>query len=81
MVFQSTLPYGSDVNLFLVNNEVIISIHAPLRERLPTLKSPTGTGFISIHAPLRERLRRLVNSDYVLIFQSTLPYGSDCVPI
>ena len=31
--FQSTLPRGSDVFAVTVANELIISIHAPLRER------------------------------------------------
>ena len=77
-IFQSTLPYGSDL---LVGHSyyfvAIISIHAPLRERLSTSLSALVKGTISIHAPLRER--RLKNSilSRCLIFQSTLPRGSD----
>ena len=58
-----------------------ISIHAPLRERLnsdPVMKKAL---LISIHAPLRERhivFRLGVNG---LEFQSTLPYGSDLMPV
>ena len=56
MVFQSTLPCGSDIKHFLSLFATLISIHAPLRER-----RVTGLIFIillciSIHAPLRERL-------------------------
>ena len=54
--FQSTLPYGSDV-CPLIGREVgqTISIHAPLRERLPPKPCSYRSKGISIHAPLRER--------------------------
>ncbi len=55
-VFQSTLPYGSDLTLryygIYPHN---ISIHAPLRERPELLGVELGEKFISIHAPSRER--------------------------
>ena len=59
---------------------VCISIHAPLRER-PRLKA--GWVYrtkISIHAPLRERPPRIPSLISCIEFQSTLPYGSDCIP-
>ena len=34
---------------------------------------------ISIHAPLRERLLRMLYIMSQIVFQSTLPYGSDCL--
>ena len=55
----------------------IISIHAPLRERLiPVLKIIRIKG-ISIHAPLRERLLTSTSLAKSALFQSTLPHGSD----
>ena len=33
-LFQSTLPYGSDFTAYTITAVIIISIHAPLRERL-----------------------------------------------
>ena len=54
-IFQSTLPYGSDIrNTFLYSSR-LISIHAPLRERQSFETELTWIGSISIHAPLRER--------------------------
>ena len=54
--FQSTLPYGSDLNA----------------------KSSLGfDNYISIHAPLRERQNRVKSCFFKVLFQSTLPCGSD----
>ena len=79
VLFQSTLPYGSDSpDLSTISNVSRISIHAPLRERRGLEKDLKTKDLISIHAPLRER-PVLNNGQYdVCIFQSTLPYGSDC---
>ena len=54
-----------------------ISIHAPLRER--HICTPRGLVIlaISIHAPLRERRINLIEYQHQILFQSTLPYGSD----
>ena len=55
LIFQSTLPYGSDLVLRAFMVAVNISIHAPLRERpFGGSANIVSTG-ISIHAPLRER--------------------------
>ena len=81
MIFQSTLPHGSDpaqhlISLYRSNfnprsltgatidwttadNQDVISIHAPSRERPVTVKGDDGDGRISIHAPSRERLTRI----------------------
>ena len=53
--FQSTLPYGSDIQVAKIPSHLLISIHAPLRERLNFFPCRTGASLISIHAPLRER--------------------------
>ena len=53
--FQSTLPCGSDCARLNGPFLILISIHAPLRERLSTINSGLSVGKISIHAPLRER--------------------------
>ena len=56
-LFQSTLPYGSDIELTYVDAEKeYISIHAPLRERPKGMYTIEMATSISIHAPLRERL-------------------------
>ena len=57
--------------------ERIISIHAPLRERLSGKKTPAFIYNISIHAPLRERQMSLLLACFIIRFQSTLPCGSD----
>ena len=55
-----------------------ISIHAPLRERLPDAKKYLYGNTISIHAPLRERPHQYQQQEHChRKFQSTLPYGSD----
>ena len=55
-----------------------ISIHAPSRERPIRQKTVRPATPISIHAPSRERLHLTLASSYVnVIFQSTLPRGSD----
>ena len=56
-----------------------ISIHAPLRERQGHRTICLNVHDISIHAPLRERLYRTYAACALQRFQSTLPYGSDCV--
>ena len=75
--FQSTLPYGSDVKVHSIDALLLISIHAPLRERRSSMPEDQKQALISIHAPLRERHDFLRCINYPLIFQSTLPYGSD----
>ena len=54
-----------------------ISIHAPSRERLATSSAVTPNSSISIHAPSRERLVLLYLIVLMVLFQSTLPRGSD----
>ena len=54
--FQSTLPYGSDTTVFALSPTfIVISIHAPLRERRQVQQPMCRQPAISIHAPLRER--------------------------
>ena len=55
----------------------LISIHAPLRERLAQKFDTLPVLNISIHAPLRERLLFPLPRQIMTLFQSTLPYGSD----
>ena len=45
----------------------------------PCKESMGSATLISIHAPLRERLTRRCGSVATSLFQSTLPYGSDCI--
>ena len=56
---------------------LLISIHAPSRERqLPSVPLLLAD-MISIHAPSRERQRFMCKALMTMIFQSTLPHGSD----
>ena len=61
LIFQSTLPRGSDSKEYGFRDQILISIHAPSRER-QTLKMllPSDTE-ISIHAPSRERLYKVAH--------------------
>ena len=56
-----------------------ISIHAPSRERLFVGVAKRYISRISIHAPSRERHRKNVTMSLNVIFQSTLPRGSDAL--
>ena len=57
-----------------------ISIHAPSRERPAELERAPPMIDISIHAPSRERqLYCIYDRKAELIFQSTLPHGSDTI--
>ena len=78
IIFQSTLPRGSDFDCFPFVDFLLISIHAPSRERHVARQFLYGNLDISIHAPSRERLY-MDNSltSNVIAFQSTLPRGSD----
>ena len=82
LIFQSTLPYGSDP---AVNAEILrtsISIHAPLRERLHCLDNSISTLFnISIHAPLRERLAGQITIRYKINFNPRSLTGATFHPI
>ena len=75
--FQSTLPHGSDwlwlskICLMLNFNPRSLTGATLMR---PFLKQKTK---ISIHAPSRERLRQYEIAFQTMLFQSTLPHGSD----
>ena len=61
LIFQSTLPHGSDIHT--ANQKAAglpISIHAPSRERHKISKSMRTARPISIHAPSRERRLSMV---------------------
>ena len=77
-IFQSTLPHGSDIhNSVVMLNKNLISIHAPSRERRIAFSTPTLSIYISIHAPSRERPESAPPNWLEILFQSTLPHGSD----
>ena len=77
--FQSTLPYGSDACFYVRTSATIISIHAPLRERLSTLN--VLMVFLTFQSTLpygsdpHFQEYKVCNAR----FQSTLPYGSDYI--
>ena len=76
--FQSTLPYGSDLNAkSSLGFDNYISIHAPLRERQHPIILGLWDVLISIHAPLRERPSCASFRSRSTAFQSTLPCRSD----
>ena len=76
--FQSTLPHGSDpIFLIFYLHASGISIHAPSRERQTFSSVKYLCLLISIHAPSRERLTFVAFFNGNIIFQSTLPHGSD----
>ena len=98
LLFQSTLPRGSDRNRGLRAKETVISIHAPSRERRHQARPRGRRNYfnprslagathqtlavapviaISIHAPSRERQLLPAVTPTYLVFQSTLPRGSD----
>ena len=74
--FQSTLPYGSDEVITNHRMSIEISIHAPLRERLRTVQWYTYRCYFNPRSLTGARIRCKADWYYV-IFQSTLPYGSD----
>ena len=77
-IFQSTLPEGSDADAPQgVSRGSVISIHAPRRERQIGAFKNKENAVISIHAPRRERQNRNYYTVEDVIFQSTLPEGSD----
>ena len=68
---------GATRAIYLFLLFIVISIHAPLRERLSMLYNGANISGISIHAPLRERQCGGGDIRTARQFQSTLPYGSD----
>ena len=76
IIFQSTLPYGSDALGASYNSIGGISIHAPSRERL--LWRATVSRLINFNprSLTGATIERAIWSQ-ARIFQSTLPHGSD----
>ena len=78
LLFQSTLPRGSDyAGLASCRKTVYFN---PRSLAGATLSTPRFYGHhqISIHAPSRERQARSSSAPVPTVFQSTLPRGSDC---
>ena len=77
--FQSTLPRGSDhIPLPALAALVDFNPRSLAGATLPPL-APLTVSLISIHAPSRERHVFQTFSDFVAVFQSTLPRGSDII--
>ena len=75
--FQSTHPYGCDLEIQRPVRSGDVSIHAPIRVRLSDLVATFIVHGVSIHAPIRVRplaVGPLTTQD---VFQSTHPYGCD----
>ena len=68
---------GATFDCFPFVDFLLISIHAPSRERHCIEWDIIPDAEISIHAPSRERLQIMTNVAEQVEFQSTLPRGSD----
>ena len=68
---------GATYNPTMLGKALTISIHAPSRERPIFVPKEIPEGIISIHAPSRERPFDHANQLLSILFQSTLPRGSD----
>ena len=80
-IFQSTLPRGSDGVAFVtVIYDLLISIHAPSRERLQTGYQLGNQLSISIHAPSRERPHYVHSPLYGIYFNPRSLAGATPVP-
>ena len=75
--FQSTLPCGSDSNKFTLQFKFTDFNPRSLAGATFREAFQIQRWYISIHAPLRERLLLIILPLNNLIFQSTLPCGSD----
>ena len=75
-LFQSTLPYGSDIADYFAAGGTAISIHAPLRERYSIYKQQKADNAFQSTLPYGSDLS-LFDLIIAHLFQSTLPYGSD----
>ena len=76
-VFQSTLPRGSDDRLGKLTLAYAISIHAPSRERQLSGTLRRNAENFNPRSLAGATLCRAVIEDSVIVFQSTLPRGSD----
>ena len=78
LVFQSTLPCGSDFKLGFITINGAISIHAPLRERPASIIALIISSLNFNPRSLAGATSSKVFSCYCQVrFQSTLPCGSD----
>ena len=77
ILFQSTLPCGSDKGLLLTSGLGAISIHAPLRERLGHICRVTHINLFQSTLPCGSDLAKEQFKLQQIKFQSTLPCGSD----
>ena len=77
VVFQSTLPCGSDIPYLRCLDHHKDFNPRSLAGATQCADATTSANAISIHAPLRERLWRSCRQNGTHEFQSTLPCGSD----
>ena len=79
LVFQSTLPRGSDEAKEKILKHRQISIHAPSRERRGLICAVSRRTLFQSTLPRGSDLKSRLTLPSVLVFQSTLPRGSDLV--
>ena len=77
ILFQSTLPHGSDHHAPSISVQVHDFNPRSLTGATTVRRSVVQIAGISIHAHSRERLFCLSTFKLCVVFQSTLPYGSD----
>ena len=78
--FQSTLPRGSDHRRRYQRSVLSYFNPRSLAGATGWSDESTDSAYISIHAPSRERLTRCYIGSLNILFQSTLPRGSDVSP-
>ena len=76
--FQSTLPCGSDIDMFRTGKYNRISIHAPLRERRANKTDGIAkTNNFNPRSLAGATCTTVLPWSFTIAFQSTLPCGSD----
>ncbi len=53
------------------DSDILVSIHAPVKERPPAQPKASWNRFVSIHAPVKERLGLHPKTCYEIMFQFT----------
>ena len=76
-IFQSTLPHGSDCICICFIVRILISIHAPSRERLILACLLVLVILFQSTLPHGSDISFFNGNFFYFIFQSTLPHGSD----
>jgi len=76
-MFQSTPPCGGESTLIIQGRSSCVSIHAPVRGRMPPTEQNPNALRVSIHAPVRGRISGSSGRWSGPWFQSTPPCGGE----